>query len=469
MALVGYNPQSQFGGPALSSGAGYAIHSFIGSLFGQPLVASIEDWMSPGKFTRVIPGSKVINDINIPIHKPGLERYDGQVSFESMSNTWVRVQRGTYKKGTKTNTIRKAEVDFNAWSMAPSTMNVELANNPYLLAAYLLNGAWSGIPQTASGIAVQYPELIATDQIYGGPMALLAPPGTPGSLGGLVAWVTGTNYTGATTAGNGALVVSNGNIYRNLGATATSGATAPSGTTTSSDGTITWTYVMASPTLRQVNPADSSVLTGAGAAGWYNARQNWGISPDNILNTLKNQQQRCAMNGVELALGREGVELWTPYTSEEDFRVLIEVMRELAGSGQLSFSPITVGGSTITFASQPNPVFGRAKVVPVHGMRPDLWCIVSPPPAGHPEYAVFLHAIGGNAGDYAINPDGFDKPDNQNVPHIALYTFDKNSAMFFGVKGVSDFGDIGILALLNEGLATQSALLIDFNYLGTPT
>ncbi len=122
MALVGYNPISQFSGAAQ-----YAIHSYIGSLFGTPLVASIEDWMSPGKFTREVPGSKLINDVNIPIHQPGLQRFDGQVSFEEMSNLMVRVMRGTYKKGTKVNTLRAAEADFNAWSMAPSTMNTEIA------------------------------------------------------------------------------------------------------------------------------------------------------------------------------------------------------------------------------------------------------------------------------------------------------------------------------------------------------
>lgn len=463
MTLVSYNPQSQFGGPPLgtANAASYAIHSFIGSLFGQPLVASIEDWMAPGKFTRVLPGSKLINDINIPIHEPGMQRFDGQPSFQEMSNLWVRVQRGTYKKGTKVNTIKAAEVDLNAWSMAPSTMNVEIANNPYLLAVACLNGALTGVPAAANGTALGYPELINTDQVYGGPLACLNTVTTAtASNGEIPQWTTSTLYA------KGDLVWSGANVY-SAGSAATSGATAPTGTTTSSDGTITWTYVTTKPSLKPVNPADSSILDGAGNTGWFNARQKWAISPDNILKVLKNQQQRCAMNGVELALGREGVEIWTPYLSEEDFRLLIEVMRELAGSGQLSFAPIkSPDGTTTFFGAQPNPVFGRAKVQPVHGMRSDMWCVVSPPPAGHPEYAVFLHAIGGNAGDYAINPDGFDQPKNESVPHVALYTFDKNSAMFFGVQGVSKFGDIGILALLNEGVATQSGLLIDLQYTG---
>jgi hypothetical protein len=464
MALVSYNPISQFSGAAQ-----YAVHSYLGSLFGTPLVASIEDWMSPGKFTRQVPGSKLINDINIPIHEPGIQRFDGMPSFEEMSNIFVTVKRGTYKKGTKINTLRAAEVDLNAWSMAPSTMAVEIANNPYLLAVACLNGAVTGVPQTANGVALGFPELINTDQIYGGPLAVFnSTTSATTTAGAIPQWTTSTSYVGATTAGTGkgAVVYSGSNVYVNLGATGTSGATAPTGTTTSSDGTVTWTYVCALASLKRVNPADSSVLDGAGNSGWYNARQNWAITPDNILNALKNQQQRCAMNGVELGLGREGCELWVPYTSEEDFRLLTEVMRELAGSGQLSFSPIVVGGSTTTFASQPNPVFGRAKVRPVHGMRSDLWCVVSPPPAGHPEYAVFLHAFGGKNGEYSINPDGFDEGSNDSVPHIAMFTFDKNSAMFFGVPGVSKFGDVGILALVNEGVATQSGLLIDFNYTG---
>ena len=145
MGLVSYNPISQFVSQPLPSGAVFAIHSYIGSLFGQPLVASIEDWMSPGKYTRVLPGSKLINDVNIPIHQPGMQRFDGRPSFQGMSNIFVRAQRGTYMKGTKINTVRGAEIDFNAWSVAPSTMNVEIANNPYLLGAGLLNGAVTGI------------------------------------------------------------------------------------------------------------------------------------------------------------------------------------------------------------------------------------------------------------------------------------------------------------------------------------
>jgi hypothetical protein len=453
MALVGYAPISQFSGSAQ-----FAIHSYIGSLFGQPLVASIEDWMSPGKFTREVPGSKLINDVNIPLHEPGMDRFDGTIAFQEMSNLFVTVKRGTYRKGTKVNVIRAAEVDLNAWSMAPSTMSVEIANNPYVLAVGCLNGAFTGVPQNASGIALGFPELINTDQIYLGPLAKCAL-GT--SVGQIPPWVTSTAYAA------GATVTSNGNTYANKGVAATSGATAPSGTTTSSDGTITWTFIQATPALNQVHPADSSIVAGTtGLSTWYNARQNWALSPDNMLTTIKNQQVRAAHNGAALGLGREGVEIWVPYSVEEDYRLLFEVMRELSGSGQLSFSPVTVGGTTVTFAQQPNPVFGRATVKPVHGMRSDLTCVVSPPPAGHPEYAVFLHAFGGQNGEYQINPDGFDESSNQSVPHIAMFTFDKNSAMFFGVPGVSKFGDVGILALVNEGIATQSGLLIDFNYTG---
>lgn len=459
MALVSYNPLSSFSGAAL-----FAVHRYIGALFGQPMVAEVEDWMGVGRFTREIPGSKLLNDINIPISEPGMQRFDGQVGFEEASNLFVKVMRGTYKKGAKTNKIKTAEVDLNAWSMQPSTMNVEIANNKFLLAVACLNGAFSGIPQNAAGTALGFPELIATDQIYGGPLVVLQP---GSAAGGLPPWATGVAYTNDASS-RGPLVTSNGNIYRGTsGVPGTSGATAPSGTTTSSDGTITWTYVMAAPSLKPINPADPSILNpSTGAAGWFNAWQNSAITPDNILRCLQNHQIRCAMNAVELGLGRKEVELWVPYLNEESARLLVEVMRDLAGSGYLSFEPIIVNGNVTAFASETNPVYGRCLVKPVHGMRSDMWGIASPPPSNRPEYALFLHAFGGAAGEYTVNPDGFDESENTSVPHIALFTFDSNSAMFFGVPGVSKFGDIGILALLNEGIATQSGLLLDLNYSG---
>lgn len=454
MALVSYNPLNGFQGSAK-----YAVHRYIGALFGQPMVAEIEDWLGVGRFTREIPGSKLLNDINIPISEPGMQRFDGTVGFEEASNVFVSVSRGTYRKGAKTNKIKAAEVDLNAWSMAPSTMNVEIANNKYLLAVACLNGALTGIPKNAAGQALGFPELINTDQIYGGPLAVLKP-NTSFALGGLPAWVTSTSYSA------GQLVTSNGNTY-SAGSTATSGATAPSGTTTSSDGTITWTYVQATPALKPINPADPSIINPHdGTAGWFSAWQNSPITPDNILRCLKNHQIRCAMNGVSIGLGRKAVELWVPYLSEEDARLLVEVMRELAGSGYLSFEPVVVNGNVTAFSAQTNPVYGRCLVRPIHGMRSDMWGIASPPPMNRPEYALFLHAFGGKAGEYVVNPDGFDQEANEAVPHIALFTFDQNSAMFFGVPGVSKFGDIGILALLNEGIATQSSLLLDLNFTG---
>ncbi len=396
MALVGYDPVSQFAGAAQ-----YAIHGFIGSLFGMPLTAEIEPWMKPGSLTRQIPGSKLINDINIPIHMPGLQRFDGQVSFEGRSNIFVRVRRGTYKKGSKINTISGAEVDLGAWTMAPATMNTEIANNPSLLGVALLNGAYTGIPVDAGGTPLGFPELNALDQIYGGKMAVLD-------------------------------------------------------TDTSN--------------FKLANPAQPGVGT-----PWWTARQNVAINPANIIAALKNHQIRQAMNGVELGLGRQGVELWVPYLNEEEARLLTEVMQQLAGSGVVSAVDVTYLVDTlgspqtnqqVIYGSQNNPVFGRVKVVPIHGMRSDLWCIVSPPPANRPEFAIFLHAFGGANGSYAVNPDGFDGDTNESVPHIALFTFDKNSAIHVGIPGVSAFGDIGILALVNEGVSTQSPLLIDYNYTG---
>jgi hypothetical protein len=286
--------------------------------------------------------------------------------------------------------------------------------------------------------------------------------------GAIPQWTTSTSYVGATTAGTGkgAVVFSNSNVYVNLGATGTSGATAPTGTTTSSDGTVTWTYVCALASLKQVNPADTSVLDGAGNAGWYNARQNWAITPDNILNALKNQQQRCAMNGVELGLGREGCELWVPYTSEEDFRLLTEVMRELAGSGQLSFSPIVVGGTTTTFANAAEP-----RVRPREGQagsRDALRSLVQR-----------LAAACGSSRVRGVPPRlrreerrVLDQPrrlrrgvQRERAAHRDVHVRQELRDVLRGPRRL-EVRRRRHPALVNEGVATQSGLLIDFNYTG---
>lgn len=221
--------------------------------------------------------------------------------------------------------------------------------------------------------------------------------------------------------------------------------------------------------LKPVNPEDTAL-----GSGWYNAHENFDITPENVITALENMQQRRAMNNVELNLGDEGVEIWVPFMKKERTRILFEVMRELAGTGVFGAVKVDyqvdTGGSPQTnqqviYGGQSNPVYGRARVRAVHGMRSDLWMPVSPRPsvaeAGH----LFIHSHGGTAGSYGIqtDPNAVIAPQ---VPHIATYVFDQNSGMFIGVPGVSSALDIGIANLLNEGFAWMSGLCAEFCYTG---
>lgn len=454
-----YDPRSQFTG---TDGGKYAISRWMGDWGAQPIFQEIDPWFRPGDLTFVQPGAKLENHASVPFHKPGARAWGGKFEFDEPTGIYLKTRRAMWQKGTKANLFRLANFDVGAFDKAPQTMSIELGNvAPYMLVS-LLNGAFSGIPQDKNGVKVENADLmICADQIYGGSMAKLQ----VGAGKDITPWVTGTAYT------VGQKVTSNGNIYK-AGSTATSGATAPSGTTTSSDGTITWTYIMAATmqTANLVNPMDPDFLSGQ---AWYNAHENVAITPDNILAAIINQQTRPAMNGVELGLGDEGIEIWVPFGSKEKTRQYLEVFRQLPGTGTIPTSAaqqvMPTGGTTaqVIYSVQDNPVFGRAKVRAVTGMRSDLWCVVSPRPKPLPQYSLFLHAIGGSVGEYAIQDDPMAMA-GDTVPHIAVYQFPAGaqSPMFTGAMPGTVAGDIGIAMVLNEGYACGSGMLIDFNFTG---
>lgn len=391
-----WNATSQFSGDAQ-----YIINGWLGGWKAQPIVMPIEPWWRPGDLTHVQPGAKLISRINVPIHSPGLQPFNGSFSFDENTGLYIQVQRATWQKGTKANLFRMAEFDVSAFDMAPSTMAVEIGNNPGNVLVAMLNGAYSGTPRDAAGNELPDEfKLICRDQIYGGNVAVLS-----------------------------------------------------------------------SGTLKPVNPARPDLFTGD---TWYNCHQNLDITAPNILTVLKNQQTRKAMNGVELGIGDEGVEMWVPYGSKEDARVLVEVMRELAMSGvrevDLTTYQVDTGGSPQTnqqviYGSQTNPVFGRVRVKAIHGLRSDLWMIVSPRPVPRPEFGLFIYAHGGSIGEYKIQ----DNPMSllaDTVPHIATFVWDQKSPLFFGSTGAGSAGDIGITNIVNEGFAFVSGLLADWCFTG---
>lgn len=450
-----YDPRSQYP----SDGGKFAISRWMGAFKTQPIVMPIDPWHRPGDLTFVQPGAKLNNHTSVPIHRPGAQAWGGHFEFDEASGLYIDCNRALFTKGTKANLInRLSNFDVSSFSKSPQTMAIELGNvAPYSFVA-LLNGAFSGRPQDRNGNPVANGSLmICRDQIYGGALAVLEP-------GSITPWVTATAYDA------GQKVTSNGNIY-SAGSTDTSGATAPTGTTTSSDGTILWTFIAVATFQAQkvVNPANPDLFTGQ---TWFNARENWDITANNIVDSIINQQTRLAMNGVELGIGDEGIEVWTPFLNKERTRQLLEVFRQLPGTGATGQTPVQVpidGGTTsqVIFSVQDNPVFGRAKVRAITGLRSDFWAVVSPRPQPMPQYSLFIHAIGGTVGEYAIMDDP-EALSADTVPHIAVFQFPAgaNSPMFTGSMPGTVAGDIGISMLLNEGYAFGSGLLIDVNSTG---
>jgi hypothetical protein len=424
-----------------------------------PIVQPIDPWHRPGDLTFVQTGAKLINYTNVPIHRPGVQGWKGHFEFDETSGLYIQCNRGLYTKGTRANLFKIANFDVGAFDKAPSTMAVELGNVAPLMFVSMLNGAFSQVPLDRNGNPPDDSNnvnlIIAKDQIYGGSLAKLPATSLP-------AWAASTTYVKGQKVNNG------GYIYL----CTTGGTSAGSGgpTTTSSsitDNTVTWKYLFATSaqTPNLVNPANPDLFSGQ---TWTNAHENYAITPENILQAIINQQQRPAMNGVELGLGDEGVEIWVPFASKEMTRQYLEVFRQLPGTGtvpQAAANQVPINGSAasqVIFSMQDNPTFGRAKVRAITGLRPDFWCVVSPRPQPLPQYSLFVHAIGGTVGEYAVQDDPM-AIGGDTVPHIAVYQFaaGTSSPMFVGAMKGTNAGDIGIAMLLNEGYAFGSGILID--------
>lgn len=402
--MATFNPIAQFGTPGSVNNK--AITGFIGAFAAKPLVFPIEPWW--GNHAWVMPGAKLETRFNLPIHKAGMSPWNGSWHFDERSNIWMVVRRGMWDKGSKINLLGgAAEFDPTNWSASPETIRISLVNNAPLSLAALLNGCYSGTPKDAAGNAVNHPGLApCIDQIYGG---------------------------------------SSGKIAVKEGDTAN---------------------------YKPVNPADPGL-----GSGWFNAYENFDITnPQSYIPVLEAFQDRRDMGNNPMGLGREGLELWVPTGKEERARLLHEVFRELAGSGITG--PIKVdylvdtGGTPATnqqviYGSQQNPVFGRMRVKAIPGLRSDLAVMVSQRPAGYDYLSLFAYALGGNAGEYVVQDDPTADSVSNNVPHIAIYPWTQQSAMFFGVPGVSRAGDIGISFVLNEGFAWISGLCTQFLFSGS--
>jgi len=387
-------------------GFNLAVRKFIGAWGASPVVASIQPWHRPGDLTNVIPGAALETSGSVPIHSPGLDQFAGQFEFsENSGRDWI-VVRGIWQKGTKINLFTASEYDPSKWSLTPGTMAVEIGNNAPLALVYILNGCYSGIPKTKNGVPI---------------------------------------YVKGTTQIHPAL-----RAYEQ----------------------VYYHYSEKKPLVvldtdtanhRPVNPFDLDFMPDA---KWWNGKENTKLTAPNITAAFKNMQIRYAMNGIELGIGTEGLELWVPFTTQEDARLLMEVFRQLPGTGTAAPADATIVSGQVIFSVQDNPVFGRAKVRAISGMRSDMWCIVAPNPGRNPALSLFHHCHGGTAGEYAITeepaPNG-----NNNVPHIWVYQWDQKSPMFAGTLPGTQAGDIGLTMFVNEGFAAGTGLLIEVRFTGT--
>lgn len=448
-----YDPRSQYTGTA---GGTYAISRWLSEWGGQPYFKPIDPWYGPQ--TRVVTGAKLINHGSVPMHKPGVSGWRGKFVFDEPTGIYVSCNRALYTKGTKGNLLRMADFDVSAFDKSPQTMSIELGNNAPWNFVAMLNGAMTGIPVDSAGNRPDNWELVVLrDQIYGGSLAVLPSASFP-------AWVATTGYVVGQKVSNG------GNLYICTTAGTSAGSGGP--TTTASaitDNTVVWKYLFASSAqaAKLVNPANPDFMS---SITWTNAYESLAITPDNIVSVIVNQQKRRAMNGVELGLGDEGVELWVPFSSKEQCRQLVEVMRQLPGTGATGVTPRQVThnvgtASSVIYSVMDNPVFGRAKVRAISGLKDTRWCVVSPKPAGMPDNTcdLFVHTLGGSVGEWAIQDDptamGGDK-----VPHLSVFQFPAGtqSPMFVGAMEGTVAGDVGIAMLLAEGYASGTGVLVDF-------
>jgi len=463
--LQGYDPRSQF--PA--EGARFLTTRFVSELSGMPYVKAADNAFD--RYTHTVAKAKLLNTWNLPFHNPQAEEWQGAFVFTGNTGILASCGRALWWLGTKANTIEKAVLDLSAFSQSPGTLAVAAGNIAPLFQAAMVNGCLIGIPMTeALTRPKHWKHAIMTDQVYGGAIAVLpvVTTTTPSSTN-ITAWATSQAYTKYM------LVTSNGYVW-SAGSTATSGATAPTGTTvlgTASDGTITWTNLglATNQAAKCVDPTKPDFMTGS---TWTTARQNFLITPDNITQAIIDLQQRRADNGIQLGLATKAkVQIGVPFISYEQTRLMVEVFRQLPGTGIPGVDPrqVAITGDTksqVIFSVQDNPAFGSAELVAVPGLLPTRWyAAATPPPDMHPARAsLFVHTYGGTMGSWQpLDPaQAANAVNGDNVPHIQVIEFPAGptSPMWTGSMPGSVAGDIGVGMFVAEGFAFNSPILFNF-------
>lgn len=401
-----------FTGNEHSSSAALALKAYSSSFAVAPFVPTKPKFYL--SVSHVETQTKLVTYLPTPMAGVRGREYNGKLHFDRNGHRIMQIGRGTREWGAAHNILKAAEWDPTRWAATPDVIARQMGNNEPESAAYLLNGCYSGTPQDANGTAIVLqndtntpPRLSAYDQGY---------------------FDLSEKKKMAVLFGDSA-------------------------------------------NYRPINPLNPSFMS---SSAWWNMRENVPITVPNIFTARKNLQLRKTYMGDDLGFGTDDstLELWCAPSRIDEARAALEWMTLIPGTGLPNQTPtqvqLTGGGAgdyQVIHGTQTNVGIGRARAVPIQGLRSDLWCLVDTRQDVGVEYSLFGIALAGESGEYTIN-DQYMDPQNPHVPHIYVYVHDEKSALYQGVQPGSEFGDVGFTFLLNEGIWCLSPARIEFNFIG---
>lgn len=367
----------------------------------------------------IVPNAPQHTILPVPVNNFRLHEDDGELHFSRNGGITARVSRGVQTGGALINLYQAAEYDVSAeiWPATPAVIATEIANGEILDLAYVLNGAFSGIPADERGNAIG-----ASDD-----------PNVPRRLSSYL-------QIYAELAEQKPFVVISGD---------------------------TANYFPINP----MYPLNTDI-----GDPWFNGYENADVTPENVRRALLNLELRRNFRGQLLGYGTNPatVELWHPPELGQLVKEVLGELLILPGTGPSGVAPAQiangVGGAPnqVIFGSQTNTVIGKAKPRQIVGMRPDLWAIVETGAQRTKEHAMFWVARGGNGSNYQINTDPAAR-DNPNVPYVAIQQHNPvpESPVFMGVVKGTTRGDFGFDVRVNKGMYLCSPHRICFNYRGS--
>lgn len=398
---------------AVGQGAAVATTQFVGAFYQKPVIRPVNNPFK--KFVKDVPNAILHPYFPIPIDSPKAVPYDGRWYFGDGGSVYVTCTRGARVIGAHCSVIGTgAEANFSGWSTRPQGLATTIGNFLPLNAAYLLNGAYSGVPKNAAGTPVlaAIPGLLpCRDQIYGA--------------------------AGAVTANVNSIAITS------------------------------------SGTLKPANPYDPSVTLASGAAGWYNAHENVDFAnPQSFIAPINNLNKRPDFAGNEMLLGMDAtLHLQCAPGIAYNQKLIHTLFEQLPLSGivgKIEY-PITGGGNQVAFGTSKNPTFGRMLVEPVVGMREDMIALAVENAIPEAEWCIpFLYPYGSSNGSYGImDQPGMTAAEMKTVPHIFVQEFGPGSPMWAGVMPPHKAGTIGVSMIINEGLCWVSGFSYEFLFSGS--